>query len=111
MSAPYVEATRYTVSMWPPDSESIDRHVWDLSVEQRAPGRWAVYHLRRCLAADGTWSVEPIPSERTDEWKVRHRFDLGTALRLAREAAPHVVVNGLTAAECAEREMSRQVAP
>ena len=47
MSAPHVEATRYTVSMWPPDSTSVDRPAWDLVVEQRA----------RRLAAAGWWTA------------------------------------------------------
>lgn len=95
---PRVEVTQYAVSMFP--AESINSLAWDLTVEQRAPGQWAVCRMRQCLTADGTWDYEPLPSSRTDEWKAAHRFDLDTALRLAREAAPHVVVNGMTPAQC-----------
>ena len=105
VAEPRVEVTQYTVTVFPEDS--INRHVYDITVEQRAPGRWAVCRMRECLDASGEWDWEPIPSERDDGWKALHRFDLDTALRLAREAAPGVVVNGRTAVECVEWEASR----
>ncbi len=62
-------------------------------------GTWAVRRMGRCLGADGEWDWESVPSERTDEWLHAHRFDLETALKLAAEAAPHLVINGMTAAD------------
>lgn len=69
-----------------------------IRVVRRSEDRWAVLRWSRCLGADGEWDYESIPSERTDEWKATHRFDLDTALRLAQEAAPKVTVNGWTVA-------------
>lgn len=101
-----VEVTRYTVSVLPEDS--VNRGHYDLSVERRAPGRWAVCWLSRCLGADGEWDYEPLPSSREDDWLESHRFDLDTALRLAQEAAPGVTVNGMTALGCVEWEANRR---
>ncbi|GAA0719340.1 hypothetical protein Drose_05665 [Dactylosporangium roseum] len=55
----------------------------------------------RCLTADGAWVYESIPSERSDEFLARTRFDLETALEMARQAAPHVKTNGITAGRAA----------
>lgn len=106
MVARRVEATQYTVSVFPEDS--INRHVYDITVEQRSPARWAVCRMRNCLGADGEWDWEPSPSNREDGWLESHRFDLDTALRLAREAAPGVIVNGRTAVECVAWEAERR---
>ncbi|MFG3046295.1 hypothetical protein ACGFZR_15365 [Streptomyces sp. NPDC048241] len=92
-----VQITRYEVSVLPADD--INRHVFTINVEYRGDGRWAVVRHQRCLNAAGEWSWESIPSEREDDWLAAHRFDETTALRLAREAAPHIVVNGHTAAD------------
>lgn len=106
MSAPVPEvwckATGYTVCAVPcdvPDWES-----WAITVAWRSEGRWAV--LKRsiwCLSTAGEWDYESLPSERSDEWKAEHRFDLATALRLAREHAPRVTVGGWTPAAAIER--------
>lgn len=92
---PRVLATSYTVSCLPYDD--IDSEAFSIQVDYAGHGRWAV-RLRgsRCLAADGRWDWEPIPSERTDEWLAKYRFDLDTAIRLAKEQAPRVTVNGHT---------------
>ncbi|WFE45319.1 hypothetical protein [Verrucosispora sp. WMMD1129] len=87
--------TEYTVCALPEDH--IDADIFAITVAYRGHGLWAVLRGKRCLDAGGTWWWEPIPSERTDEWKAANRFDEETALRLAREAAPTVVVNGWTA--------------
>jgi hypothetical protein len=93
-----VQATEYTVSTLPLDHP--ERHNFEITVAWRNVDRWAVIQRgRQCLGADGEWDWESIPSEREDEWKATHRFDLDTALRLAREAAPKVKVNGRTFAE------------
>jgi hypothetical protein len=95
-----VTVTQYTVTVFP--DEGIDSVVYDLVVEYRGHGRWAVTRGRRCLALDGGWDFEIQPSDRDDTWLAGHRFDLDTALRLAREAAPNVRINGSTAAEAAQ---------
>ena len=90
-------ATRYVVSCFEPDDH--EGAHFNLAVEYRGRGLWAVVRHSQCLAADGTWSWESIPSEREDEWLATHRFDLDTALKLAKQAAPHITVNGYTVAD------------
>lgn len=68
---------------------------------------WAVRRMGRCLGRDGTWDWEPLPSSREDDWLATHRFDLETALRLAKAAAPRVVVNGMTVADMLARSGAR----
>jgi hypothetical protein len=107
LPVPYVEATRYEVSIFPADD--INRQVYTINVEDRGRDRWAVVRHRQCLSAVGEWSWESIPSEREDEWLAAHRFDLDTAQRLAKEAAPHLTVNGLTALEAYRRNPPKHV--
>ncbi|MEV1013892.1 MULTISPECIES: hypothetical protein [unclassified Micromonospora] len=89
-----VRTTEYSVCALPEDH--IDAGMFTIEVAYRGPGSWAVLRGRLCLGADGTWELEPIPSERTDEWKAAHRFDEKTAVRLAYEAAPKLRINGWT---------------
>lgn len=92
---PIVTATQYSVCSLPEDG--INSHVYEITVEYRGNDRWAVKRHSQCLGSDGTWDWESIPSEREDDWLDGHRFDLDTALKLAREQAPLVTVNGRTA--------------
>lgn len=109
-----VQATKYTVNCVPEDG--IDSDVFGLTVEYRGAGRWGVFrHAHCCLGADGEWSwgyswgdgnSEPATDEEWTEyhrgreaWLDAHRFDEETALRLAREQAPLVTVNGYTVAD------------
>lgn len=94
---PIVQVTRYEVSLLP--ESNINRRHFTLYVEWRGNDTWAVTNgFHECLGTDGSWSYESIPSERRDEWIVEHRFDLDTALKLARDHAPNATVNGFTAA-------------
>ena len=111
---PIVQAVKYTVNCLPEDG--IDSNLFGLSVEYRGEGRWGVFrHAHVCLSDDGEWSYgyewrgganEPATDAEWDEyhagreaWIASHRFDLDTALKLAKEAAPHVTVNGYTVAD------------
>lgn len=105
MTDPEVRVTAYEVSCLPQDS--VNNAAWALKVKYRGHGKWAVLKLSQCLAADGKWDYEHIPGERSDEWLAEHRFDLDTALRLAQEAAPHVVISGMTPAQVLEWEATR----
>ena len=98
MSAePEVRVTCYGVNVLP---ESYgEAYHWAIEVEYRGKGKWAVCHFGECLGSDGEWDYEPRPSSRTDEWTAAHRFDMETALALAREHAPMVSVNGLKPAD------------
>lgn len=91
-----VKPTRYEVSAIPEDNRN--HHHFTINVEYRGDGKWAVCQDRYCLGVDGIWEYEMRPSEREDEWLATHRFDLDTALCLAREEAPKVTVNGITVA-------------
>ena len=99
------QATEYEVSILP--EGDINRHVFAITVAYRGRGLWAVSRHSQCLAADGTWSWESIPSEREDEWLAAHRFPLEEALRLAKDAAPHITVNGYTVADALAMEAKR----
>lgn len=104
---PIVKATRYSVCCLPEDG--IDSQVFEITVEHRGNDRWAVKWHSQCLAADGTWDYEMRPSEREDEWLAEHRFDLDTALKLAKEQAPLVTVNGFTVADALRMAERRAV--
>jgi hypothetical protein len=94
VNEPEVRVTRYEVSCIP--QENINALHFTATVEWRGHGRWAVLRLGECLGADGEWDYEPRTSAREDDWLDTHRFDLNTALQLAKEAAPKLTVNGWT---------------
>lgn len=98
MTEVFTEATCYEVSCIPLGHEG--HYEMTIGVEWRGPGDlWAVIRRRGgnyCLSADGDWDWESQPSSRTDDWKIKHRFSLSLALRLAAEQAPKLTVMGLT---------------
>ena len=61
--------------------------VFDLgqntTVESRGDGAWAVKNGGSVLNVDGVWEWEPSPSNRTDEFIARTRFDREDAFRRA----------------------------
>lgn len=95
---PTVRVASYIVSCLPEDT-----HNWDITVAYRGDAQWAVVRDNTfCLSAAGTWDYEHIPGERRDEWLAGHRFDVDTALKLAREQAQLVRVAGLNAQQALE---------
>ncbi|WP_165371924.1 hypothetical protein, partial [Streptomyces sp. L-9-10] len=106
---PTTQTTQYRINCLPEDG--IDSDLFGLTVEYRGKGRWAVVLRSAYLGADGAWSWgHDWPGEPTSDqyeayeagrqrWLDAHRFDEETALRLAREAAPYVTVNGFTVAD------------
>ncbi|MEU6054278.1 hypothetical protein ABZ829_28135 [Streptomyces xanthochromogenes] len=103
---PTVRAVEYTVSCVPEDN--LDSHSFELRVQYRGAGQYAVIrHGHSCLGADGTWDQGIKPYGRGDEWLAAHRFDLDTALRLAKAAAPHVTVNGFTVTDALAMQQKR----
>lgn len=94
---PAAEPTAYTVTCLNEEVEGA--HAWALTVEYRGRGSWAVKRNVFCLSRAGEWDYEMRPSEREDEWLAEHRFPLDEALELAKQAAPHVIVNGMTPAD------------
>ena len=122
---PIVQRTEYWVSCLPEDD--INASAFTLVVRYRGGGRWAVGRGSTsdvpCMNAAGEWSygvewedegVEPSTDEEfasynraRDEWMDAHRFDEETALRLAKQHAPQMTVNGWTVADAlARREAS-----
>jgi hypothetical protein len=99
---PYVQPTEYEVNCLPEDG--LDSYVFALTVRYRGNGRWAVQRGEHaCLGADGEWAQGVKEYDRGDDWLAAHRFDHDTALRLAREHAPRVTVNGVTVTEALAR--------
>jgi hypothetical protein len=95
---PTAHAVEYEVSCLPDDD--INRHLYAIRVQYRGNGRYAVIRLGDlCLGADGTWDHGVKEYDRGDDWLDAHRFDLETALRLAKEQAPLVTVNGRTVSD------------
>lgn len=93
---PAAAPTCYTVTCLPEETPS--GHAWNLTVEYRGRGLWAVVrNVHQNLGRTGTW--DQASSDRDDAWIAEHRFPLGEALELAKAAAPHVVVNGRTPAQ------------
>ncbi|GHD70389.1 hypothetical protein GCM10010317_077620 [Streptomyces mirabilis] len=101
MPTPYVRPTRYIVNLLP--DTAAEAHVFEITVEWRGADRWAVLRNGWCLDSNGKWDYEMRTSEREDDWISWHRFDLDTAIRLAKEVAPGVTVNGRTAADALAR--------
>lgn len=97
MAEPTVRVTEYTVSVLPEDD--INASAYAVTVAYRGRGLWAVLLRSFCLGRDGEWDFEMLPSSREDEWLAEHRFTREEALELAKAEAPHISVNGRTAAE------------
>ena len=102
---PEVRVTRYEVSCMPEGHEVA--HSLTIAVEYRGRGKWAVLNAPFCLGSDGEWDYEMRPSEREDEWLATHRFDLDTALELAKREAPLMSVNGWTVERILADEAAR----
>lgn len=96
----YTRTTSYTVTCFAAAAHPF-AYVFDVKVDETAPGRWAIRRGPACLSAMGTWEYEPIPSERDEDFLAAFRFDLRTALELAERVAPDVVINGRRAGDVA----------
>jgi hypothetical protein len=108
MTEPRTTVTSYEVSIWPEDCSGMDSAQYCCSVMYSGYGNWSVRRGSASSAApvlgtDGQWHHECLPSDRTRKELADHRFSLETALKLAREMAPKVTLNGLTAEEALAR--------
>ena len=108
MTEPRVAVTSYEVSIWPEDCSGMDSAMYCCSVVYNGYGNWTVRRGSASseapvLGSDGEWHHERLPSDRTRKELAEHRFDLETALKLAREMAPRVTLNGLTAEQALAR--------
>ncbi|MFF7335378.1 hypothetical protein [Streptomyces sp. NPDC008150] len=103
-----VRAVEFTVNCVPGDD--LDQHLFELRVQYRGNDRYAVIRGGdMCLGVDGTWDYGVKEYDRGDAWLNAHRFDLDTALRLAREHAPLVTVNGHTVTDAITARRNRSV--
>lgn len=98
---PTVRPTRYEVSCLPPDHP--EAHHFTVRVEYRGRDLWCVTDGHFCLGSEGDWDYESLPSSRDDEWLKTHRFDLDTALRLAKDFAPKITIGRFTVADVLAR--------
>ena len=90
------------------EEDAVDWHCWDIHVEHRGRHRWAVSRGGGIVLSDeGRWVIEPINSERTDDWLDHHRFDVDTAITLACREAPRLRINGLTPADILAKNKAR----
>ena len=103
-----ITVTSYEVSVWPEDCSGMDSAMYCCSVTHSGYGNWAVRRGSASsgapvLGIDGQWHHERLPSDRTRKELAEHRFDLETALKLARDMAPGVTLNGRTAEQALAR--------
>jgi hypothetical protein len=91
----YVEPAAYSVSALPPDHKA--RRHYTIHVEYTGRGLWAVRWSGGVFDSDGNFALlEPLPSERDEDWYARFRFTLDEALEHAKRLAPTLEVNGYT---------------
>jgi hypothetical protein len=95
---------RYAVSVLP-DGYTHESYLWDVLVEYRGRGRWAVTYGGQVLSRSGAWAYDRRTS--SEHWLATHRFEEHEALDLAHKVAPTVKINGKTAEQyiqwCAEQ--------
>lgn len=94
------QVTEYRVSAAPLDDYEGSRFA--LIVRWNRTGSWMIIdglEPPSYIGADGRWSWEALPGDPPEGWRDAYRFDLPTALRIARETAPKVKINGRTWAE------------
>jgi hypothetical protein len=53
----------------------------------RAPESWAIRAGIACMSTTGEWNIEPMPSDRTDEWLANHRWPSAAAAWAALQQA------------------------
>lgn len=79
------------------DRDEDDSEAWNVYIEYRSPGKYAVKDRFVQYDADGLSAHESLPSSRTEDSLERFRFDLPTAVDIAYKLAEKVSVNGITA--------------
>jgi hypothetical protein len=86
-----VEVTSYRIALLP--HEHPMRGFAAITVRLCDSGRWQVDRLGFLLDVQGRWEQA---GKHTREWREEREFDLETAIRLARAAAPLVLVGDST---------------
>ncbi len=105
------QVTEYRVSAAPLDHDDGWRFALVVRWSRALGGTWMVTagaEPASYIGADGQWCWDVLPEDPPDRWRDAYRFDLATALRVAREAAPKVTVNGRTWAQRQEHYAERR---
>lgn len=105
---PETRVTCYEVSCLPDTSVNRRNYLIQVRLER---DDWAIVHNMRYLGTDGAWSFgyggDSADQQAWDAWQDAHHFDEKDALRLAQEAAPHIVASGMTPAQALAWEATR----
>lgn len=101
--APMVRPVQYEVSCLS-ENDPARRH-YTLRVVHKGSEKWAVTDGPLSLGAGGEWDYERGEGP---EWLKEHRFDLATALDLARKHAPEVELNDQTVRDVLARRRKQQ---
>lgn len=91
---PVVRPREFVVSCLPEDDP--EGAVWDVHVEYRGRGLWAVRRRIYTLRTDGDWDLDPRGARGGEQFLAAHLFEREDALERARQAAPRVRVDGRT---------------
>jgi hypothetical protein len=106
----WVRPRSFEVTIWPEEmQDEINAGTWCLTVAYRGGNLWGVFRGAGsgnvCLGRDGTWSFgRPDDAGDPGAWVRNYRFTMAGALSLAREWAPKMRTNFMTAAEALERD-------
>jgi hypothetical protein len=100
-----ITPTRYVISCLPEGHD--ERFTYTIQVGYRGNGLYTVRHTLKFADIHGNWDYEPPSLEDSSEaderahetWLDAHRFDLDTALALARKLAPLLTYRGRTVAD------------
>jgi hypothetical protein len=94
----HVQPVKYQINLLT-EEDSVDWWIWNLYVEWRGKGRWAVTDGHRVLNDQNEWDHEGSDDRSDDTWLATHRFGLHEALDKAKRMVHRVKVNGMTAAD------------
>lgn len=98
---PVVEPVSYCIypSQKIADNFFSERRFFTVEVTRRGDNSFAVCVQDEVYGRDGTWSYEPLPSSREDEWLANYRWTLEEALEQAKKVVKEIVFMGMTADE------------
>ena len=101
-----VYVDRYVVNHVPEELDP-DAIAYRIIVVRTVGDHWAVVRNIYNLNDQGEWDFAGAEDHSVPKWLLRHRFTMERALELAKEAAPHVTVGGITAEQARRRILTR----
>jgi hypothetical protein len=115
----FVTAASYRISLASGScyaADSANMRYWAIRVERLSahyryePDGWIVVDGHQVLSRDGTWDYGPQDAASVPAWMESHSHrTAGLAIGAAREFAPKVTVNGMTAVEQMARHRERNM--